>query len=718
MNPSQIAVLGSGTMGAQIAAHFANAGLSVYLFDLKKDGINLAEAGKARLAKIDPQPLACSHFADFIVPKNLKDDLACLQNCDLVIEAISEDLKMKADLYQRIAPHLQDQACLASNTSGLSITQLAQTLPERLQARFLGMHFFNPPRYLPLVELVPHAKTDAALLDQMETFLVSHLGKEIVRAKDTPNFIANRLGVFGLLTTLQHAVELKIPLEVVDELTGKLIGRPKSATCRTLDLVGLDVLAHVVKTMDATLPDWLQGLIAQGALGAKTKKGVYQKTAEGLQVWDIAAQAYRPATQKANPEFVKALKAAGLVKSWPDLAANPLPEAQFLFRLFRDLFAYADQHLEEISGSRVEVDRALKFGFGWKQGVFELAAAIQGQQPDTQLPAHLSLPVYQRQKYPHAPKKVFENEGAYAWEHEGALVLSFKTKLCTIGNPVLEALNQARELAEQSYKGLIIWQRESEHFSAGADLMNLAGAFMLGGAEALEAILSLFQNTVLAMRYAKVPVVTAVRGYVLGGGCELAMHSHKVVAALETYMGLVEVGVGIVPGAGGSKEMAWRASQSSHPKEKLLQYFKQIAMAEAAKSAYQAKEMGYLREDDVIIMNPNELLYVAMQELNALVAQPFVRTREEAIPVQGLPAWGNMLGMIENMKVGGFASAFDAQIVAKVAGILSGGAIDPQSVNASWLLHLEREAFLSLVQEEKTQARVQYMLETGKPLRN
>ncbi|MCX7122811.1 MAG: 3-hydroxyacyl-CoA dehydrogenase/enoyl-CoA hydratase family protein [Gammaproteobacteria bacterium] len=648
MNPTHIAVIGSGTMGAQIAAHFANAGFSVYLFDLKKEGVNLAEAGKARLLKMDPEPFASKQFADFIVPKNLQDDLACLQTCDLVIEAISENLKIKADVYAQIAPYLNEHACLASNTSGLSISALADHMPKIVQPRFLGMHFFNPPRYLPLVELVPHAQTCLQLLDDLETFLVSHLGKEVVRAKDTPNFIANRLGVYGLLTTLQHAVELNIPLEVVDELTGKLIGRPKSATCRTMDLVGLDVLSHVVATMGATCPDWLQGLINQGALGAKTKKGIYQKTAEGLMVWDIAGKTYRPAIQKANSEFVKAIKTAGFVDAWPGLEANPLPEAQFLFRLFRDLFAYAHQHLAEISGSRIEVDRALKFGFGWKQGLFELESAIHGKPYADTIPEHLNLPVYARQKYPASPKIVFENEGAYAWEHEGALVLSFKTKLCTIGNSVLDALNQARECAEQSYKGLIIWQRESEHFSAGADLMNLAGAFMLGGASALEAILSLFQNTVLALRYAKVPVLTAVRGYVLGGGCELAMHSHKVVAALETYMGLVEVGVGIVPGAGGSKEMALRASQSSNAKEKLLQYFKQIAMAEAAKSAYQAKEMGYLRESDVIIMNPNELLYVAMQELNALVAQPFVRVREAPIKMQGLPAWGNMMGSLQS----------------------------------------------------------------------
>ncbi len=718
MNPRKIAVLGSGTMGAQIAAHFANAGYSVDLFDLKKDGTNLSAAGKARLSKLDPAPLASTSFADFIFPCNFEEGLARLKEADLIIEAISEEVQLKADLYQKIAPYLNDHVCLATNTSGLSITTLAKTLPASLQSRFLGMHFFNPPRYLALIELVPHAQTDAALMDRLETFLVSHLGKEIVRAKDTPNFIANRLGVFGLLSTLEHAVQLNIPLEVVDELTGKLIGRPKSATCRTLDLVGLDVLAHVVKTMDAKLPAWLQDLIQQGALGAKTKKGIYQKTPAGLMVWDIATKTYRPATQKANPEFTKALKTAGLVESWHGLEKNPLPEAQFLYRLFRDLFAYAEQHLAEISGSKIEVDRALQFGFGWKQGLFELEAAIRGKSLQDKLPEHLHLPVYQRQKWPSSPKTVFENAGACAFEHEGALVLSFKTKLCVIDDAVLEALNQARELAEQSYKGLIIWQRESEHFSAGADLMNLAGRFMLGGVEALDEVLRTFQKTVLSLRYTKVPVVTAVRGYVLGGGCELAMHSHKVVAALETYMGLVEVGVGIVPGACGSKEMALRASQSDNPKEKLLQYFKQIAMAEAAKSAYQAKEMGYLRATDVIIMNPKELFFVALQELNALTAKPFTPVREELIAVQGRPAWGNMMGMIENMKVGGYASEFDALIAAKVANILTGGPLDPQKVDTQWMLHLEREAFLSLVQEDKTQARVQHMLETGRALRN
>lgn len=721
MHLTKFAVLGAGTMGAQIAAHLTNAGFSVYLFDLKKDGKNLAEAGKARLLKIDPAPLALNQFADFIFPKNLDEDLSCLQECDLVIEAILEDLQLKKELYAKIAPHLGKDTILASNTSGLSIEKLGSVLPKELEGRFLGMHFFNPPRYLPLIELIPHAKTKPELLDALETFLTSYLGKQVVRAKDTPNFIANRLGVFGLLTTLDYAEKYKIPLEVVDELTGKLIGRPKSATGRTLDLVGLDVLEHVVATMNDKLPVWLKGLIDQGALGAKTKKGIYEKTKDGLMVFDLTTKQYRKADQKANADFVKALKKEKLVGIWPTLKDNPLPEAQFLYHIFKDFFAYAGEHLDEISGSTLEVDRALKYGFGWQQGIFELWQALglpHYPKGKDALPAHLKLPVYKRQEIPANPKIVFENEGAYAWEHQGVLVLSFKTKLGTIGDPVLEALNKARELAEQSYKGLILWQKGQENFSAGADLMNLAGKFMMGGPAALEETLTLFQNTVLSMRYSKVPVVAAVRGYVLGGGCELAMHSHRVVAHLETYMGLVEVGVGIIPGASGSKEMALRASKTQNPKESLLKYFKQIGMAEVAKSAYQAKDMGYLREGDVVVMHPDEIFFVALQELNALTAKPFVPVRQEPIPAQGLPAFGNMMGMVANLKAGNFASDYDVFIAERLAEILSGGKIDPEQVDADWFLQLERKVFLELVQQDKTQARVQYMLETGKPLRN
>ncbi len=409
MHITQFAVIGAGTMGAQIAGQLANAGFSVFLFDLKKDGHNLSEAGRAKLLKMEPAPLASQGFIEFIVPKNLEDDLVCLSKCDVVIEAVLEDLALKAELFKKITPFLKADALLASNTSGLSIEKLAAVLDPKIATRFLGVHFFNPPRYLPLVELIPHTKTDPKVLNQLETFLVASLGKEVVRAKDTPNFIANRLGVFGLLSTLKHAEELNIPLEVVDELTGKLIGRPKSGTCRTLDVVGLDVLSHVVASMDEVLPPWLQGLIKQGALGAKTKKGIYEKTPAGLMVWDIADNNYRLALKKANPDFVKIVKKEGLSGVWPHLKENPLPEAQFLYRLFSDFFAYAEAHLDEISGSTIEVDRALKFGFGWKQGIFELWQALG--LPDypkgcETLPEHLRLPVYTRQAVPRSESVV------------------------------------------------------------------------------------------------------------------------------------------------------------------------------------------------------------------------------------------------------------------------------------------------------------------------
>lgn len=729
-------VIGSGTMGAQIAAHLANAGFEVFLFDLQEAGLNKADAALVRLRKMEPAAFAMPALSQYVHARNLEEDLPDLKKCDLVIEAIPEVLSLKQALYQKVIPFLGEQALLASNTSGLSIHALAQHLPEAVQPRFLGMHFFNPPRYLSLVELIAHDKTDPALLDQVESFLTSYLGKDVVRAQDTPGFIANRVGVFGLLMSLHYAQELGLGFEVVDQLTGPLIGRPKSATVRTLDLVGLDVLGHVVSTLYRelsddpwhrfyVLPEWMRGLIQEGRLGAKTRAGIYKKTPEALMVWDPALKHDRVADQKADVNFVAALKKEGLVKMWKSLAVDPSPCAQFLYRLFSDLFTYAAFHVKAIAGSTIEVDRALRFGFGWKQGIFELWQAIGVDAMPvkfpfqySQLPVHLSLPVYERQKMPHSPQVVFQNEGVDVWEHEDLLVLSFKTKLGTISNAVLEGIHQAQSLAEDRYTGLIIWQRKEEHFSAGADLMGLAEQYMLGGKEALQATLSQFQQTVLGLRACRVPVVAAVRGYVLGGGCELAMHTHQVVAALETYMGLVETGVGLIPGACGSKEMVQRASQSAAPAETLLRYFKQIGMAEAAKSAYEAREMGYLRETDRIVMNPNELFYVAIQSVRALAAQPFVPPRSAPIVVQGRPLYGNMLAMVENLKVGQFISEFDAHIAERLAYVMTGGAIDPQPVDPALLLQLEREVFLGLVEMPQTQARVEHLLKTGKPLRN
>lgn len=791
----EVAVLGAGTMGSQIAAHFANAGFQVLLFDLAdaEGGSSIALKSAQHLAKIDPAPLADPEFVTRLIPCNYTHDLARLKTCDLIIEAVAEDLAIKEKLYQSIAPELKSSVVLASNTSGLSIGKLAKILPTHLQPRFLGMHFFNPPRYLPLVELIPHGGTDGDLIPMLKLFLVNSLGKQVVKSHDTPNFIANRLGVFGLLVTLHHAERLNIPLDLVDQLTGKLIGRPKSATLRTLDLVGLDIFAHVVKTMTDGLandpwhqyfvvPEWINKLIQNKALGQKTGKGIYEKTKTGLNVINPKTGQYQP-VKKHHNHFLKKLKKTHWQKLWLSLAGKKEKEAQFLYAVFRDLFHYTAVETTTISDCVRDVDTAMRCGFGWKEGIYEswqtigwneviarIEADIKANKTlaNAQLPKWIkSIPGPYKDNSAYAPGSykwmppeinpkqpfpmlvgqkaraldiVFENKGAMVYKFsptmssssgqsakhaksatgpsKEALIVSFKTKMCTINEQVLTALNKALDLAEQKkYLGVIVWQKDSDNFSAGADLLTLAGKFEVGGIATLEKILQYFQKTMLRIRYANVPVVTAVRGYAFGGGCELVMHSHKTVAALESYIGLVEVGVGLIPGAGGTKEMAYRASKSSDPEKTLQQYFKQIGMAEVAKSAYLAKHMGYLREDDVIIMNPYELVFYAYQELNNL-AKDFKARKPETFMAQGLPAYGNLMAAITNLEIGNFASQYDAIIAEKLAHVITGGAIDPGPVDEAWMLRLERQAFLSLVIDRRTQQRILHLMKTGKPLRN
>ncbi len=781
----KIAVLGAGVMGSQIAAHFANAGFTVLLFDLHDAAVLSIE----RLAKLDPVPLAIPEFAQRLKPCNYEHDLALLKDCDLVIEAVAEDLSIKEQLYQQIAPHLKPSATLATNTSGLSIAKLSSVLPSALKPRFLGMHFFNPPRYLPLVELIPHAQTDSLIILELKDFLSRFLGKQVVTAHDTPNFIANRLGVFGLLITLHHAERLNISFEMVDALTGKLLSRPKSATLRTLDIVGLDIFAHVVATMENelpqdpwhayfTMPEWINVLIKNKALGQKSAKGIYQKTPNGLLVFNAKTHEYT-AVKKPHSKILKELKTKKWQKLWPSLSIRKEPEAQFLYAVLRDLFHYTAYHATAISDNVRDIDTAMRCGFAWGEGVFESWQGIGWQKvislinediKNNKALAQVALPkwvvniegAYQnnkayapasktwidpkpsaRQPFPmlvgQAPPVldiIFENASAVIYTYpESArpakqdkrvaesttkpiLVMSFKTKLCTINREVLTALNKAVELAEQKYLGLIIWQKDSENFSAGADLVTLATQFELGGVVALEAVLTQFQNTMLRIRYAKVPVITAVRGYVFGGGCELMMHSHKTIAALESYIGLVEVGVGLIPGAGGTKEMALRASFADEPEKTLQQYFKQIGMAEVAKSAYQAQAMGYLRADDIVVMNPYEILFVAQQALKKMTEQPFTARKPELFQAQGIPAYANIMAAITNLELGHFASEYDAIIAEKLAHVITGGGVDPSRVDEAWMLRLERQAFLSLVIDRRTQARVTHMMRLGKPLRN
>ncbi len=782
----QVAILGAGVMGAQIAAHFANAGIASLLFDLPKEGDD--KSAVARLAikglgKLKPEPLALAQFASRITPCNYDDDLERLGDCDLVLEAIAERVEWKTDLYQKITPHLGADAILASNTSGLSISELATSLPERLRGRFLGIHFFNPPRYMPLVELIAQPQTETTVIDNVESFCVATLGKGVVRARDTVNFIANRLGLFAMMSTFHHAQRLGLNFETVDALTGKSIGRPKSATLRTADLVGLDTMRHVLRNAAQSLgddpwvsiyriPQWLDTLVENGALGAKTKAGVYKKQDGEILVYEPSDNSYRKRKVKIPGKVEKILKDYRNPKRLAKLREINDPHAQFLWSIQRDAFHYAACLLESIADNARDVDLAIRWGFGWKQGPFEIwqqagwrsiADLIQadiesGNTITTEpLPAWVnaidgvhtpqgswsprdnayhprsSLPVYRRQRRPEAlvgeqagqQEVLFENDAACFWLIDGDIgVLSFKTKMHAIDNTVLDSLNQAVELAQQQLSGMVIWHPE-EPFSVGADLksfMPVALKSLLPGSNALDDLLKKFQLSCIRMRNAKIPVVAAVQGMALGGGCELMMQCDRVVAALESYIGLVEVGVGLIPAGSGCMELARRASIKAAGQDTfdaLKDIFETVAMGKVATSAEQAKAFGFLRESDLVVMNRHEVLHAAIAQVRALSAANYRPPIEAPIRAGGRAAIANFKAAMTNLHAGGFISDYDMKIGNFVANALCGGPVDAGTeLPESWYLRYEREGFRSLLKNPKTHARVKHMLDTGKPLRN
>ncbi len=844
----KVAVLGAGVMGAQIAAHLANANVETLLFELPaKEGDPNGNVNKAleSLKKLDPAPLAIPAKLTCIQPANYEQHLEKLRECDLVIEAIAERMDWKSDLYRKVAPFVNENAIFASNTSGLSINQLAQAFPETLRHRFCGIHFFNPPRYMHLVELIPCTGTEAALLDQLEEFLVSTLGKGVVRAKDTPNFIANRIGVFSMLATKHHAAAFNLGFDTVDALTGRYLGRPKSATFRTLDVVGLDVFAHVVNTMRENLtedpwhkhfelPGWFNYLVDQGALGQKTKRGIYQKIGRDIHVLDLHTKQYRLSDAKVDGGVKDILRERDWAKKLAGLRGNPHPQAQFLWATFRDVFHYCALQLERIADNARDLDLAVRWGFGWDSGPFEIWQAAGWQQvagwisadiaagkamasaplpawaadpgrtgvhtpqgsfapsPPTPLPVgegrsgsplprgegagerggyqpRSTLPVYRRQLFPDRllgepvqyGETIFEANDVRLW-HTGddIAILSFKTKMHAISNEVLDGILLAITEAEAHFRALILWQTEAP-FSAGAHLLQLmqgvqesseappAGLFdklkgaaqrvkytvaggggiseMLnaaaGNVPRVEDVVAKFQQVSQRLRYAQVPTIAAVYGLALGGGCEFSIHCTRIVAALETYIGLVEVGVGVLPAGGGCKEMALRAAQEARGGDifpHIKRYFQNIAMGEVAKSAELAREMGYLRPSDRIVLNQFELLHVAKEEARALTAtayRPPLQPRQ--IPVAGRPGIATLKAAMVNMLEGGFISEHDYNIGCRIAETLCGGDVEAGSlVDEQWLLDLERHHFMQLLATDKTRARVEYMLKNGKPLRN
>ncbi|MBI5439257.1 MAG: 3-hydroxyacyl-CoA dehydrogenase/enoyl-CoA hydratase family protein [Nitrosomonadales bacterium] len=859
----------------QVAGYLPRAGErgAVSLRELSLNGIvNKALDG---LKKLDPSPLSSPSRVSFISAANYDQHLDQLRDCDLVIEAIAERMDWKSDLYRKVSPYLGERTIFASNTSGLSINQLAEAFPEHLRHRFCGIHFFNPPRYMHLVELIPCVGTEAALLDHLEEFFVSTLGKGVVRAKDTPNFIANRIGVFSMLATKHHAQAFNLGFDTVDALTGRYLGRPKSATFRTLDVVGLDVFAHVVNTMRENLtddpwhkhfelPGWFNRLVDQGALGQKTKRGIYQKIGKEIHVLDLHTDTYRLSEGKVDDGVKAILRERDWAKKLAALRSDPHPQAQFLWATFRDVFHYCALQLEHIAENARDFDFAVRWGFGWDSGPFEiwqaagwqkivgwiederaqgktmsdaalpkwavepsrtgvhtplgsfapsggttsqstkpasgqvagypsaslhpLPQAGEGQQ-NSPLPSvgegrgerggvyqqRSQLPVYQRQLFPDRllgeeagySETVFETDDIRMW-HTGddIAILSFKTKMHAISNEVLDGILRAVDEAEAHFRALVIWQTEAP-FSAGAHLLQLmqgvqesskappAGLFdkLKGAAQRVkytvagggglgevlnaatghvphvEDVVAKFQQVSQRLRYAQVPTIAAVYGLALGGGCEFSIHCTRIVASLETYIGLVEVGVGVLPAGGGCKEMALRAANEAQRYAiegrgdifpYLRRYFQNIAMGEVAKSAELARDMGYLKPSDRIVLNQYELLHVAKEEARALTAtayRPPLQPRQ--IPVAGRTGIATLKAAMINMLEGGFISEHDYNIGCRIAETMCGGDVEAGSmVDEQWLLDLERKNFMELLATEKTKARVEYMLKNGKPLRN
>ena len=788
-------------MGAGIAAHLANAGIPVLLLDIAPRELKPEEEAKGlslespqvrdrivnelfeAAKKLKPAPFMLADNAKLITLGNFADDMPKLKDCDLVIEAVVERLDIKHQVFGEVEKHRKPGSFIATNTSGIPIKSIAEPFSDDFKKHFVGIHFFNPPRYMKLVELIPTEWTDGEMACKLSGFLDQRLGKGVVPAKDRPNFIANRIGTFAMMATVHEMVAMGFTPTEVDQMTGKAIGHAKSATFRTADLVGLDVLVHVNRNLYPAvpddedrdvflLPDVIEKMLEKNLLGDKTKGGFYKKSknAEGkteIHELDLTTFEYKPQekTKFASIEAAKGID--DMNKRIKALVWGEDRVGEFLWKTMSRTFRYAANRIPEIADTIVEVDNAIKWGFGWEIGVFETWDAIglkrsvermqaEGQAVPTSIERMLAAGAetfYKNEggevsyfdlvagEYKPMPARpgvtvlrsvkertgvIKSNPGASLIDlGDGVACLEFHSKMNSIGGDTVQMMNFAIDEVERNFKGLVVGN-QGGNFSAGANLMMLLLAAQEEEWDDINLMVHALQQAVMRLRYSAKPVVTAPYGLTLGGGCEIAMHGNRVRAAAETYIGLVEVGVGVIPAGGGTKEMTMRAmdaaakASDADPLVFLKKTFELIGMGKVATSAQEAKAWGFFRDVDSISMNGDRLIADAKQEVLNLDASGFEPpVPREDITVMGEDGIAAMKLALHMMKQGGFISEHDELIGKKLANIMCGGAINHAvQVSEQYLLDLEREAFISLCGERKTQERIAAMLKTGKPLRN
>ena len=790
----KIAIIGSGIMGSGIACHFANIGVDVLLLDIVPRELNDKEKAKGltlddkvvrnRIVndsltaslKSKPSPIYHQSFASRITTGNLEDDISKVKDVDWIMEVVVERLDIKKQVFEKLEKYRTPGTLITSNTSGIPIHFMSEGRSDDFQKHFCGTHFFNPARYLKLFEIIPGPKTDTSVLDFLNEYGEKFLGKTSVVAKDTPAFIGNRIGIFGIQSLFHQVKEMDLTVEEVDKLTGPVIGRPKSATFRTVDVVGLDTLVHVANGIYENcpndeahelfkLPDFINTMMENKWLGSKTGQGFYKKEGKDIKTLDLNTLEYREkkSARFATLELTKTVDK--VIDRFPILISGKDKAGEFYRKNFAAMFAYVSNRIPEISEELYKIDDAMKAGFGWEHGPFQIWDAIgvekgielmkaEGLEPNAWVNDMLAsgnksfytikdgatyfynIPSKSQEKIPgqdafiildniRKSNEVFKNSGVVIEDlGDGILNVEFQSKMNTIGGDVLAGLNKAIDLAEKDFAGLVVGN-QAANFSVGA---NIGMIFMMAAEQEYDELnmaIKYFQDTMMRMRYSSIPTVAAPHGMALGGGCELSMHADKVVAAAETYIGLVEFGVGVIPGGGGSKEMALRASDTFRKGDVelnvLQEYFLTIGMAKVATSAYEAFDLGILQKGkDVVVVNKDRQIATAKAYARLMADSGYTQpVKRKDVKVLGKQALGMFLVGTDSMEASHYISEHDQKIANKLAYVMAGGDLsEPTLVSEQYLLDLEREAFLSLCTERKTLERIQHMLKTGKPLRN